>query len=87
MLKNVSKSLCYTQYPINVTPILHFIFNTSKKKSYLFTTKKTLSMIIPLESALVITEIVQLSEMVKGALKSVQRGKNHDLDESSKGYA
>lgn len=66
----------------------YILFSThQKKKSYLFTTKKTLSMIIPLESALVITEIVQLSEMVKGALKSVQRGKNHDLDESSKGYA
>lgn len=81
-------------------PLLHSISNRCYsnftfifkhlKKSFLFTAKKnsyqTHSIIIPLESALVITENAQLSEMVKGALKSLQRGKNHDLDESSKGY-
>lgn len=52
-------------------------------------THKTFS-VLPLELALINTEIVQLSEMVNigiGCFEFCTESKKYDLDESSKGYS
>lgn len=83
----------YTQYPINVIPIFFLICYRYSKKYYNLhlggKTHKTFS-VLPLELALINTEIVQLSEMVNigiGCFEFCTESKKYDLDESSKGYA
>lgn len=83
----------YTQYPINVIPIFFLICNRYWKNiiTYIWggETHKTFS-VLPLELALINTEIVQLSEMVNigiGCFEFCTESKKYDLDESPKGYA
>lgn len=82
----------YTQYPINVIPIFFLICYGYWKNiiTYIWgKTHKTFS-VLPLELALINTEIVQLSEMVNigiGCFEFCTESKKYDLDESSKGYA
>lgn len=94
LLKNVSICLSYI-HPISHQCYSNFLFNLLQilKKYYNLhlggKTHKTFS-VLPLELALIITEIVLLSEMVNigiGCFEFCTESKKYDLDESPKGYA
>lgn len=94
LLKNVSICLsyihsishqCYSNFLFNLLQILKKYYNLHLGGK----THKTFS-VLPLELALINTEIVQLSEMVNigiGCFEFCTESKKYDLDESPKGYA